>query len=391
MKLSKKILFIFAPVLSVVPLAFIACGQEKPKTEIQKPSESKPQVPEVKKEEFQSSGWLGNVWNTLSAEKDAMALTAYNTAKHSYDAMVKQTLIESTNKVSNPASGQKYVNVANPTEGKFIPVVFMDIDETVLNNYAYQNYNIMNKDFFTGDKWHAFVIKKMSKKIAGAIEFIKYVWSKGGVVMFNSNRRQFDELVPTRENLIKEGLDEKYLPDWVFWMQGLDLENAKPWSSSVNTDIAENKSKRTDKEERMHLVSNKTAGFDLSDSGSGNAVKFKVIMRIGDNFDDFNDNASYKKNNKERSEIANNQLKDLWANFDITKKGKYYNKKSKATNKWEDENHSESYIQIGGNTGYGGFETGLDPKWYSLAPDKKKELLEKYFADNLGKYTPDKS
>ncbi|MCU9934513.1 hypothetical protein NWE61_05405 [Mycoplasmopsis felis] len=68
-----------------------------------------------------------------------MSYTLYNSAKKQFDTLVKgQPEVFETDKVKVDANGN--VTISNTTEGKAIPVVFMDIDETVLNNYSFQNY-----------------------------------------------------------------------------------------------------------------------------------------------------------------------------------------------------------------------------------------------------------
>ncbi|MCU9938325.1 hypothetical protein NWQ34_01195 [Mycoplasmopsis felis] len=68
-----------------------------------------------------------------------MSYTLYNSAKKQFDTLVKgQPEVFETDKVKVDANGN--VTISNTTEGKAIPVVFMDIDETVLNNYSFQNW-----------------------------------------------------------------------------------------------------------------------------------------------------------------------------------------------------------------------------------------------------------
>ncbi|MGZ9413151.1 HAD family acid phosphatase [Mycoplasma sp. Z386] len=314
--------------------------------------------------------WLANVWNSVSAEKDAMAYTLYQSAMKQFDTLVEgQTSVFELDKVK---TNGEHVTVTNTTEGKSIPVVFMDLDETVLNNYAYQNYLVLHKQTFNADSWNQFVQDKKAKKIAGAIEFIKHVWSKGGVVMFNSNREQENQLEPTKANLVAEGLEAKYMPKWIWWMQGVDLTKDKPWDH-IQKD-ANGKRVKSAKEARMNLVSSDKK-FDLSAEQSGaTAVSFKVVMRVGDNFDDFNDIASAKKSNTDRKTVLET-TKKLFGNFDVNTKGiKYTKKDGKVTH--ENETWAEGYVLIGGNASYGGFEEGLAEGYYGLSDDKKVAALK---------------
>jgi len=75
----------------------------------------------------------------------------------------------------------------------------------------------------------------------------------------------------------------------------------------------------------MNAMNEHKKGYDLSEFGSGNAVVLKTVMRIGDNFDDFNDNASKGKLNSERVALLKEYGK-LFGNFDINNKGVKYEK-----------------------------------------------------------------
>uniref|UniRef100_UPI000482A6BC HAD family acid phosphatase n=1 Tax=Mycoplasma leonicaptivi TaxID=36742 RepID=UPI000482A6BC len=331
----------------------------------------------------ESVRYLANIWNTVSAEKDAMSYTLYSSAMKQFDELVNnQSNVFEKDKVVVDAQGN--VTIKNTTEGKAIPVVFMDIDETVLNNYSFQNWLVANQKTFTPALWDAFVQDKQARKIAGALEFIDHVWKNGGVVMFNSNREQENQLAPTRENLVSEGLNANYLADWTFWMQGVDLSNAKPWTA-IKKDV-NGKRVKTEKEERMNLVNSKK--WDLTTQGKnfGNSVALKTVMRVGDNFDDFNDISSAHKLNGERNQTLED-TKKLFGNFDVNVKGIKYEKDAQGNVVKSNEDWAESYVLIGGNASYGGWEAGLAKGFYGLTPDKQVEALDKAIHEFIWKPT----
>ncbi|WP_025755575.1 HAD family acid phosphatase [Mycoplasmopsis cricetuli] len=314
-----------------------------------------------------ASKYTSGAWNTISAEKKAMTINLYQAAIKQFDALVSgQSDVFDNSKVK--VENNK-VTVSNTENGKSIPVVFMDIDETILNNFAYQNWLVLNHQTFNQNSWNDFVQDKQSIKIDGAFEFIDYVWKHGGVVMFNSNREQENQLIPTRENLISQGLNKSYLPDWTFWMQGVDLSKDKPWSN-IQKD-SNNKRIKSAKEARMNLVNSKI--WDLTTEGEnfGNAVSLKTVMRIGDNFDDFNDIASKDKTNEQRNKVLEDTGK-LFGNFDPNTKGIKFTKNEKGEIIKSEENWSESYVLIGGNSSYGGWESGLSEKYFTL--NKKDQI-----------------
>lgn len=369
MKLKKKMWMmggLSALALALIPTVISCSATNQPDTKIKDPNLDKTKS---KLSNEAKAGYLANVWNTQSAEKDAMSLTQFNSAKKAFDAMKTQENIV-TNKVTSPKNSEKYMKVENPETDKFIPVVFMDIDETVLNNFAFQNWILLNGTSYSSAVWREFVAAKKSTEIKGAFDFIRYVWDNGGVVLYNSNRDQ-DQWQVTKENMIALGLEEKYLPDYTSWMSGVDLSIAKPWSVTKRDD--KNKIVKSEKEDRMNLVSSNKA-FDLSDSNGGNAVKFRTIMRIGDNFDDFNDNASKGKTNSERIKLLA-KIGKLFGNFDKNIKGIKFTKDASKNLQEANEEWAESYIMIGGNTSYGGFESGIKDKWFTLTDDEKIEAL----------------
>ncbi|WP_412031478.1 HAD family acid phosphatase [Metamycoplasma buccale] len=358
MKSWKKLLSLGAITLAAIsPSVMVSCNSDsKIKNELDKTKkelESKNKEIQKLKEERKTLGLLyANAWNTFTADKDNVTLGQYKAAKHAFDKMISQTSIS--------PNTDKDGKVQNPTNGKYIPAVFMDIDDTILNNFAYQNYLITNNLTYNPESWDKFVKSEASTEVRGAIDFIKYVWSKGGVVMFNSNRNQSNQIQATKNNLKKIGLDEKYMPDWVWWMKGSDATKDKPWKETKG---------KSSKEERMHAFDTKT--FDLSEYGSGNAVKFRTIMKIGDDINDFHDNATKGKSTAEQKEAAK-KFEHLMGNMDINQKGVYFDKKE-----WKTLDYATSYVQIGGQASYGGWVHSLF-KAHNVDTDALLELLRKH-------------
>lgn len=157
-------------------------------------------------------------------------------------------------------------------------------------------------------------------------------------------------------------------------MQGVDLSQNDPWNHIKK----DNNGKRvkTDKEERMNFLNERTQGFNLSSyNNSGNKVVFKTVMRVGDNYNDFNDTAVGSKLNPDRNKLLNDNLK-LFGNFDTSVKGVKYIKTTDNQVKKEDETWSESYILIGGNSSYGGFESALASHYYTLDKAQQARALK---------------
>ncbi|WLP85648.1 HAD family acid phosphatase [Mycoplasma seminis] len=307
-----------------------------------------------------------DLWNSFSSEKYVTGVQTYRLAKISFDAMKSQTNAV-TNKVDT--SGAE-VAVQATTGDEFVPVVFMDLDDTVLNNFLYQNWSVVtNQTEFSSSDWTKYVNTATAKEVAGAIEFIKYVWSQGGVVMFNSNRKQVSELKGTKDNLVKLGLDAKYMPDWIWWMKGETKAEAGQQYNFDNRNIS------VSKEERMHYVNNNKLPIGQ------NSVQFKTVMRIGDDISDFNDNFSKRKVDGkfmtaqgviDALKSSDTNYGKLFVNTDTSVKGVYFNP---TTNKWEQETQSESYVFVAGNASYGTWVRHLMDGGYSIDYEKAIQLL----------------
>ncbi|WP_416755413.1 HAD family acid phosphatase [Mycoplasma sp. VS42A] len=348
-KITKSFMSLAAAGIAIAPVAAVVSCND---TESKKVEELTKEIEKIKADKAAVEGQLqaavdryntvslasSNAWNSISAEKEAMGREVYAEATRLFDKMVTQPNV-ALDKVNS--KGEK-VTVTATEEGKFIPVVFMDLDETVLNNFAFQNYLVTHNTFFSPALWGDFVSQAISTEVAGAIDFIKHVWDKGGVVMFNSNRDQGPQIQPSLDNLVKLGLDAKLMPDWIWWMQGMDKVDAKTFDQA-------HRNVRVSKEERMHWINTHKLTIDNVQA------QFKVVMRVGDDISDFNDNFSKLPNITNKEVVAALKNKELnygklFGNDSLEVKSVYYDAAKKA---WENEGFAASYVLIPGNTSYG--------------------------------------
>lgn len=107
---------------------------------------------------------LGTVWYQRSAEMRALSYQAFNMAKMIFDMDLEKG-----------ASGKKRA-------------VVVDIDETVLDNSPYEA-GIVDMDFGYPKGWAEWIDAAEAKPLPGAVDFLKYVDSKGGAVFYISNRK----------------------------------------------------------------------------------------------------------------------------------------------------------------------------------------------------------
>ncbi|MEZ5897681.1 MAG: 5'-nucleotidase, lipoprotein e(P4) family [Parvularculaceae bacterium] len=153
------------------------------------------------------------------------------------------------------------------------PAVVLDVDETVLDNSAYQAWLVASGGEFGGETWNAFVSTKSSIAIPGAREFTNAAANKGVAVFYVTNRDHVTEAA-TADNLDAEGFPLSDAED------RLMTKGEKPeWGSKKGTRLAEI------------------------------AKKYRIVMLVGDNFGDFSD--AYKGSLAER-EAAFEQARAHW-------------------------------------------------------------------------------
>ncbi len=128
--------------------------------------------------------------------------------------------------------------------------VIVDIDETIMDNSRNQAWLIKNNQAFNDQNWLAWVNRAEATAIPGAVEFLNYATSRGVRVFYITNRK-VAEKEGTATNLRKLGFprvnDETLL---------------------VRTDT-----KSSSKEPRRQSVSS----------------KYRVVLLMGDNLNDFSD------------------------------------------------------------------------------------------------------
>jgi acid phosphatase len=94
------------------------------------------------------------------------------------------------------------------TEGNYQtkpPAIILDVDETVLDNSAYNARNIRDGKLFTLEAWNAWCEEQRAIAIPGAVEFIQRAESLGVKVFFITDRED-DVRAATIENLNKIGV-----------------------------------------------------------------------------------------------------------------------------------------------------------------------------------------
>jgi acid phosphatase len=194
------------PLLSVLLIA-VACDAGPPpakaatntptKAATPTPVDPPAPTPEPAKTSGALHDSLGAVaWFQTSAEYEASALATYNAATLSLD----RALADKKWTAVVEQEGQKFA--------KLPPAVIVDVDETVLDNSAYQARLIADGGEFGKETWGAWVGEARAIAIPGAKEFLDVAAKKGARVFYVSNREAGDQAEHTRKNLAALGFPD---------------------------------------------------------------------------------------------------------------------------------------------------------------------------------------
>jgi len=185
---------------------------------------------------LQEQNIMSVLFQQTSAESVASSLQTYNAAQQALDKALADPTWS--------ALGQSMFPFKKPA-------VILDLDETVLDNLAYQARGILDGTSYpTG--WIAWGNEVAATEVPGAKDFLDYAHSKGVAIFYITNR------VVELKNATQQNLTKLRIP----------------WDKSKETILmrGENNWGR-DKSSRRRLVSE----------------KYRVLMLIGDNLGDFVD------------------------------------------------------------------------------------------------------
>ena len=165
-----------------------------------------------------------------AAEYRALAYQAYNLARLRLDEDLDK----------------RNVKKLPRAERKRPRAIIVDVDETVLDNSPSQALGIKTGRPFNTNDWYAWGEMRRAKAIPGAVDFLNYAVAKGVKVFFVSNRDEIQKGA-TIDNLIKAGF------------RNVSAENVMLRATESSKDA------------RRASV----------------AEKYRIVMLIGDNLDDF--------------------------------------------------------------------------------------------------------
>ena len=182
------------------------------------------------------------LWIQTAAERRALTIQIYRQAKRMLDAALEDPEWTAALEQGEGAS-------------ELPPAIILDVDETVLDNSAYQAQLILENTRFETPTWHEWCRQESALPIPGALEFTQYAAERGVEVMYLTNRRhQVEEA--TRNNLEKRGFPLNEEVDTLY-----TRGEKEEW------DVADKSSRRADIASRYRVLL--LFGDDLNDFVSG--------------------------------------------------------------------------------------------------------------------------
>lgn len=225
-----------------LPLAFIACLC------LAAPVLAAEPVP-------QNDALNATLWVSNSVEFKGNAATVFELAKIRLD----QALADK----AWTATGQSGAYQDLP------PAIIADLDETLLDNGGYENWLIASGKDFSSKTWTLWVADAEAKAVPGALDFAKYADARGVKVFYVSNRTA-DQEAATRKNMEALGF---------------------PMGGNVDTFLMA--------KEKPEWTGKKGTRRDVV------AKDYRVLLLLGDNYDDFSDGFTGSEADREKDFEAN--------------------------------------------------------------------------------------
>ena len=189
------------------------------------------------------------LWTQSSAEYRALAYQAFSLARLRLDQRL------ATQRRGRAARGVKP------------PAIIVDVDETVLDNSRFQAEMILRGTGYTPQAWQAWCDRAEAGAVPGAAEFLNYAARRGVQVFYITNRRQVEK-AGTLTNLKNAGF---------------------PGVNDETVVIREQSS--ASKETRRQMV----------------RARYRVVMLVGDNLNDFNDDFAGKSIADRKAQVDREQ------------------------------------------------------------------------------------
>ena len=151
------------------------------------------------------------LWLQRSMEYQALSETVFRAATERLDAALADPSWDALVHAERAAAGDSR---------ELPPAVILDIDETVLDNSAYQARLVVDGQEFSDPAWDAWVEERKAIPVPGALDFTRAAAAKGITVFYISNRSAA-LAEATLDNLRSQGLPVQH--DAVFLGLGMQV------------------------------------------------------------------------------------------------------------------------------------------------------------------------
>lgn len=241
------------------------------------------------------------LWIQTSGEYGALTRQAYQAAKLQLaSAIGDATWTASTEQ-------EKLSSVGEIDMSELPMAVVLDVDETVLDNSAYQVGLIESKSEYSRDGWKLFCESKKSAAIPGAVEFVNHCRAADVKVLFVTNREHEVES-STRENLINVGLMKDDDPDIVF--SKYEKDNWKSDKITRRTELAK---------------------------------QYRILMLIGDDLHDFASTGHHPTSDARKKFATENA--DMWGSKWIVMPNPNYGGWEQSTYDWNNSSSAKTKLE----------------------------------------------
>ena len=199
------------------------------------------------------------LWQQTSAEYHANSLQSFKQAQLALEVLLKQPTLTAAIEQTGNFSGLP-------------PAVVVDVDETMLDNSAFQARLVKSGGVYTESAWAAWCNERAALALPGAREFSNFANSRGVRIIYLSNR-DVSLTEVTRQNLAEQGFSD---------------------SSNTATFLFRDKANQMDTKGQRRAFA---------------AQKYRLVMLIGDNLGDFNE--GYKASQSARRTLVTD-FSDYW-------------------------------------------------------------------------------
>ena len=199
------------------------------------------------------------LWQQTAAEYHAIALQSFKQAQTALEMLLKQPTMTAAVEQTGSFSGLP-------------PAVIVDVDETMLDNSAFQARLVKSNAKFEEADWTAWCQEHAALPVPGARAFSNFANSRGVRVIYLSNR-DVSLTEVTRQNLAEQGFSD---------------------TSNTATFLFRDKVNQMDTKGQRRTFA---------------AQKYRILMLIGDNLGDFNE--GYKATPDARRTLVTD-FSDYW-------------------------------------------------------------------------------